>query len=408
LLSSECASTSCKKKPLLLHSKVVPQQFWEVADMFLRASKTIVAIPHEQNIICHDYMTKVSVECEAETLYWLSCFDKWSKPEDIVKKHLDYDSDSLLKQFSDLAQIGLLQKQGSEHARRQEQYFKEWKFGFPSAMLHLSCSNSEFMSMEQATTEQIERLARSPSPPLFTKDCPIEGSIGFQKKSKISELLRLMATRRTNRSSEPKEICRHSLLDCLFAGLGITAFTTTVAGELPLKMTPSGGARNPFEAYVLVKNIAGMHPGFYHFSASDCRLSPIASSLEGLSSSQLLGGQAWADDMPAIVFLVAMFERTMWKYRDDNAYRVILIEAGHIAQNIILAATAHGLTGCPTAALAHDEIADRLGLTSDMHNPLYAITLSYSRPSDDPYYPNEDLPKPLRDSLVIHPTTNLH
>ena len=151
-----------------------------------------------------------------------------------------------------------------------------------------------------------------------------------------------------------------------------------------------------------------MHPGFYHFSASECRLTPITSSLQGLSSSQLLAGQEWAEDMPAIVFLVAMFERTMWKYRDDNAYRVILIEAGHIAQNIILAATAHGLTGCPTAALAHHEIAQRLGLTSEMHNPLYAITLSYCRPSNDPYYPNEHLPKLLRESLVVHPTTNLH
>ena len=33
-----------------------------------------------------------------------------------------------------------------------------------------------------------------------------------------------------------------------------------------------------------------------------------------------------------------------------DAYRVVLIEAGHIGQNIMLAATREGLSACPTAA----------------------------------------------------------
>ena len=68
--------------------------------------------------------------------------------------------------------------------------------------------------------------------------------------------------------------------------------------------------------------------------------------------------------MPCIIFLVAYLERTMWKYSDSNAYRVVLIEAGHIGQNIMLAATQAGLSACPTAALAHSAIKDLLGLTA--------------------------------------------
>lgn len=376
--------------------------------MLLRTSKTIVAIPNKQHIICHDYLTKVSIECETETLYWLSCFNTWSNPQLIADKHTEYDRESLVRQFSDLEHIGLLQKKGSPAARRQQDYGREWKFGLPSAILHFSCSNSKFMSLEKSAALQAQQLESTPSPKLFIKDCPIEGSVGFEKKSEISDLLGLMASRRTNRTAQEKPICQHQLLDCLFAGFGITAFTSTVAGRLPLKMTPSGGARNPFEAYVLVKNVEGMHPGFYHFSAVDCKLTPIDSSSLGISSSALLGGQEWADDMPAIIFLVAMFERTMWKYQDDNAYRVILIEAGHIAQNVILAATAHGLTGCPTAALAHSDISKQLELNSVMHNPLYAITLSYAKAYSDPYYPNTDLPKLLQKCVQGNVPNELH
>ena len=79
--------------------------------------------------------------------------------------------------------------------------------------------------------------------------------------------------------------------------------------------------------------------------------------------------------MPCVIFLCAALERTMWKYEDSNAYRVVLIEAGHIGQNIMLAATNHGLTACPTAALNHARIETHLGLQGVTNAPVYALTL---------------------------------
>ena len=70
----------------------------------------------------------------------------------------------------------------------------------------------------------------------------------------------------------------------------------------------------------------------------------------------------------------------MWKYKDANAYRVVLIEAGHIGQNIMLAATSHGLSACPTAALSHLAIKRLLGLDRLTDAPIYALTLSALEP----------------------------
>jgi SagB-type dehydrogenase family enzyme len=77
-----------------------------------------------------------------------------------------------------------------------------------------------------------------------------------------------------------------------------------------------------------------------------------------------------------VVVLAAFFERTMWKYDDPNAYRVILIEAGHIGQNMLLMATEEGLAACPTAALSHDRLFDMLELPSRITcAPVYAIAI---------------------------------
>ena len=142
-------------------------------------------------------------------------------------------------------------------------------------------------------------------------------------------------------------------------------------------MTPSGGARNPYEAYVYARSVDGLEPGFYHYSAYDHSLAPLDSQERPLPSS-LLNGQDWADEMPCVVFLCALLERTMWKYDDANAYRVVLIEAGHIAQNLMLAATKHGLSACPTAALSHSAINRCIAAERNItHAAIYALTLAH-------------------------------
>ena len=92
--------------------------------------------------------------------------------------------------------------------------------------------------------------------------------------------------------------------------------------------------------------------------------------------SELVGGQDWADEMPCVIVLCASLERTMWKYDDPNAYRVVLIEAGHIGQNIMLAATRNGLSACPTAALNHATIRECVSLKRLTDAPVYALTLA--------------------------------
>ena len=60
-------------------------------------------------------------------------------------------------------------------------------------------------------------------------------------------------------------------------------------------MTPSGGARNPYEAYVFARNVEGLEPGIYHYSALEHSLARVSAATPALSD--LVGGQEWADTM---------------------------------------------------------------------------------------------------------------
>ena len=242
---------------------------------------------------------------------------------------------------------------------------------FQQAFFTSALKISAYQSPQATVEAQKNRARNDPSPPLYlTHEMP-----NPLPNPAENALNRLFLARRTCRDAAKRAITLAQLADCLFAGLGLVGEVETETGRLPLKTTPSGGARNPFEAYVLARNVDGLEPGIYHYSAKQHSLHHLGAG--PLEVSALLGDQDWVEAMPCIIFLVAFLERTMWKYSDSNAYRVVLIEAGHIGQNIMLAATLAGLSACPTAALAHSKIKSLLGLTRLTQAPLYALTLSY-------------------------------
>jgi len=165
--------------------------------------------------------------------------------------------------------------------------------------------------------------------------------------------------------SAAEAITKEQLRDCLFSCIGIVGLARTDLGELPLKTTPAAGARKPYEAYVLAYNVQDLPNGLYHHSA-----------LNTLPSAEtVLGGQGWFSGASALILLVATFARTAWKYRHPTGIRVVLIEAGHIAQNMFLAATANGLVATPTCASNDNVIETMLDIDPVMQSAIYAVAV---------------------------------
>ncbi len=323
----------------------------------------------------YNFLTRKAVTCSTDALYWISSLASWNTLDSVAKRHPHLDSEALSAELLQLAENSILISEGSSEHLAEDEFTEQWQWGIATGIFHFSLLNNVYVNSEESVRMQLARSVSNPSPPLFKLHGSGAAVLSGSEKQEVKNLIALMKLRRTNRVKGYPSIELAELADCLYAGMAITGKVKTQTGELPLQMTPAGGARNAYEAYVMVNWVEGIDAGIYHYSATQQSLSLVNSELPS-TADPLLAGQEWVNEKPAIIFLVAYLERVMWKYQDPNGYRVVLIEAGHKGQNIALAATAHGLSACPTAALNHDQISKYLKLDRITHSPIYALTLS--------------------------------
>jgi len=134
------------------------------------------------------------------------------------------------------------------------------------------------------------------------------------------------------------------------------------------KGSPSGGGLHPIEAFVLAQRVDGLARGLYHYDCMQHRLAPVSPAVpDDLRALALdfVAGQEWFADAAALVVMVARFERNQWKYRNHpKAYRVTLLDAGHLGQTFALSATECGLGVFITGAINEHSIGRSLGLRS--------------------------------------------
>ena len=146
---------------------------------------------------------------------------------------------------------------------------------------------------------------------------------------------------------------------------------TNVFGKLPYKTSPSGGARHPVEVYLMALRVKGLSKGIYHYQAKDHRLAKISGKASARMASDYCAGQPYFGEAAALFIMTAVFGRTMWKYGRGRAYRVVLLETGHLGQTFCLTATRLGLAPFSTAALKDSMIEKDLGIDGISESVLY-------------------------------------
>ncbi|MFK0310047.1 SagB family peptide dehydrogenase [Pseudomonas sp. NPDC090233] len=141
------------------------------------------------------------------------------------------------------------------------------------------------------------------------------------------------------------------------------------------RSSPSGGGLNATEGYVLIKNVEGVAPGVYYYDPHSHMLHVKSTELPDVGS--LLSGQHFANGIPIGLFLTSRFDKSWWKYEHSRAYRMALLEVGHVAQTFQLIATALGLGTWPTGALSEKRIEPLLKLTNPNEQVLFFVGCGY-------------------------------
>jgi SagB-type dehydrogenase family enzyme len=190
----------------------------------------------------------------------------------------------------------------------------------------------------------------------------------------MSQLTALIAQRRCCREFADREITAQQLSDLLEAGYGITGFRNYEIGRVFARAVPSGGGRYPLELYVAADQVAGIPRGLHHYHARDRALEPLFESSTGSELVPDMMQQHYIATAAAIIFLAAVFPRTLQKY-GPRGYRYVLMEAGHVAQNICLRAAELGLGSLCLGGFSDNKINKRLKLNEGTEGTVYAVAV---------------------------------
>jgi SagB-type dehydrogenase family enzyme len=203
-----------------------------------------------------------------------------------------------------------------------------------------------------------------PSAPRIKLDPPEEGG-GRPLWEAIKE-------RRSVRNFSGESLEKAHLSQLLWASQGITAEYS----GYELRAAPSAGALYPVETYLSVQNVEGIELGLYHYGVRHHELRQL--QREDFSST--LARAALDQDFmttAGVVFIwTGIFERSKWKY-SQRAFRYVYLDAGHIAQNVALAAVALGLGSCQIGALYDEEVNSILEIEGEQESVLYMTAVGH-------------------------------
>jgi SagB-type dehydrogenase family enzyme len=151
----------------------------------------------------------------------------------------------------------------------------------------------------------------------------------------------LLARRRSSRA----EVLRPASLRDVGAVLGAAYAVRHRSRGGTTRPIPSAGALYPLELYVVSLAVNELERGVYHYNPVRHRLSRLAQlAWPELRASMV--DPSVLDQAAALVVVTAVFWRSRFKY-GPRGYRFALLEAGHLVQNAVLAATDLGLAALP-------------------------------------------------------------
>src|SRR5208337_1543566 len=182
----------------------------------------------------------------------------------------------------------------------------------------------------------------------LTEEFP-EARLGFDEAA---------ITRRSQRNFDGSPFELGTIAKLLFFANGRTGSAPTHDGRRQsFRAAPSAGALYPIEVYLIALNAEEIAAGVYHHDNVENALELVKAGNFG----QQLARATYTEEIENAAIVIAMtgiLIKTRIKY-SERGYRFMLMEAGHIAENILLTANSLGLGAVPIGGFVDDEV-DRL------------------------------------------------
>jgi SagB-type dehydrogenase family enzyme len=155
-----------------------------------------------------------------------------------------------------------------------------------------------------------------------------------------------------------------TLATWLFLANGLAALAAGETAGQRVRTCPSSGALYPYELYVAAFGIEGLEPGFYHYNVKDfslCKLRDGAATIATIKRGR--PELNFLKSVPAAIIVSTVFWRSAWRYR-QRGYRMALLDAGHLVQNLVAAANGLGIATNPRLQANDKNMRELIGVGS--------------------------------------------
>lgn len=245
------------------------------------------------------------------------------------------------------------------------------------------------MEMERNGLEgyQTDQELKRPQPPLVKAPMagnPIDLPRDFENLDMEDNLVQLLLKRKSSRVYTQEDMSLLQLSFLLWATQGVK----DIRGKsyATLRTVPAGGARHPFETYLLVRQVEGLVPGMYHYL-------PMTHQLELLSAQEdpqalldfaeeSLCGQRWAAKANVVFYWSFVPYRSEWRY-GIFAHKLIMADMGHVGENLYLACAALGLGTCGIGAYDQALCDKAFQLDGEEEYTVYTQTVGTVKAGDE-------------------------
>jgi SagB-type dehydrogenase family enzyme len=179
-----------------------------------------------------------------------------------------------------------------------------------------------------------------------------------------------LAQRRSHRTFADRPVPLADLAQLLWAGQGLS-------GVYDGRTAPSAGGMHLMQLHIVAAHISGLEPGVYRYQAGSHEVEVLATGdlrdeVRDATSDQECLGEGAADIIIGVAPAAAI------QRYGERGIRYLHMEAGHVAQNICLQATALGLAATTVAAFDDEAMACAARLRSG-EQALYAIPVGHAR-----------------------------
>ncbi len=176
--------------------------------------------------------------------------------------------------------------------------------------------------------------------------------------------------RHSIRNFKDQPLKKDILSQLLWATQGITHESM----GFEFRAAPSAGALYPVETYLALHNVEEIESGIYHYGVQNHELEQLKKGDFREAAARASLDQDMAYSASVVFIWTAVFQRSKWKY-DQRAYRYVYLDAGHIAQNLALAAVSFGLGTCQIGALYDKEVNALISIDGEEESVVYMSTV---------------------------------